>query len=203
MKKPFVIGVTGGFGTGKSTVAAMFKKKGAQLLDADKIAHDAILPGRAVHKKIISIFGAGILGRGEKIDRSKLGKAVFGNKKKLSLLNSVIHPEVIKEMKAILKKRTPARKFYVVDVPLLIESGFYNVVDMVIVVSADRKVQVKRCMKKWKLSAKDVGKRIRSQMPLSKKRRMADFIIDNNGSIDSTRKEVELIWRDLSNGRKT
>lgn len=203
MKKPFVIGVTGGFGTGKSTVALMFKKKGARLLDADKIAHDVILPGHAVHKKIVSIFGAVILGRGERIDRSKLGKAVFGNRKKLSLLNSVIHPEVIKEMKRVLKKNTPARKFYVVDVPLLIESGLYNAVDSVIVVSADRKIQVKRCMKKWKLSAKDVGKRIRSQMPLSKKKRMADFIIDNNGSIVSTGKQVELIWREIRNGRKT
>ena len=134
--RPVIIGVTGGFGTGKSTVAAMFRKKGATLLDADKIAHNSILPGRPCYKKVLSLFGSDILGRGGRIDRKKLGKIVFADKKKLNLLNSVIHPEVIKEIREEVKKKSSRRRFYVVDVPLLIESGFSKSVDELVVVVA-------------------------------------------------------------------
>ena len=202
MKRPYIIGVTGSFGTGKSTVAGMFKKLGALLIDADKIAHDVILPGRAIHGKIVSLFGTGILRKDRSIDRKRLGKIIFKDKNKRRLLSSLVHPEVLKEMKILVSKRRSAGKIFVVDVPLLIESGSVDMVDKLVVVVAAKKTQVKRSMKKWNLTKSDVEKRIRSQMPLSKKKRMADFTIDNNKSFYTTKKVVQNIWREIQNDRK-
>ncbi|MEE8359897.1 MAG: dephospho-CoA kinase [Candidatus Omnitrophota bacterium] len=202
MKRPYTIGVTGSFGTGKSTVAAMFKKLGALLIDADKIAHDVTLPGKAIHGKIVSLFGTGILKKNRSIDRKRLGKIIFNDKSKRRLLNSLIHPEVLKEMKMLVNRRTFAGKVFVVDVPLLIESGFVGMVDKLVVVVTARDTQVKMCMKKWNITKVDVEKRIRSQMPLLKKKRMADFTIDNNKSFYTTKKVVQSIWREIQNDRK-
>ncbi|MDB4349714.1 dephospho-CoA kinase [Omnitrophica bacterium] len=202
MKRPFIIGVTGGLGTGKSTVARIFGALGAKIVDADRIAHEVMLPGKAVYKKVISIFGADILRKDRKIDRKRLGKIIFSDKKKRQILNSLIHPEVIKEIGVLINKRRSSGRIHIIDVPLLIESGLLDVVDRLIVVTAQRKTQIKRCMKKWDLKRIDVEKRIRSQMPLKRKRQLADFIIDNNGSFHSTKKEVEKIWRKIKDGRK-
>jgi len=199
VKKTVVLGITGGFGTGKTTVASMFAKLGALVLDADKMAHGVIMPGRPGYRKVISLFGADILSRNKRIDRKLLGKIVFSDPGKLKALNSVIHPEVISMMKDVIEGEGSRGRVIVLDVPLLVESGLADRVDRVIVVSAKRKKQIARCLKKWKLSKADIAKRIRSQMPLSVKRRSADFIIDNNGSLQKTRKAVENIWREIRN----
>lgn len=194
--KTVIIGVTGGFRSGKSTAAGMFERLGAVVIDADKIAHDIILPGKGVYKKIISLFGRDILNKNKTIDRKRLGRAVFNNRKKLSLLNSVIHPEVIKRIRETLNKKRSCGGVFVIDAPLLIEAGLLDMIDRLVVVTIKRKIQIKR-LKDTGLTRLDVIKRIRSQMPLSKKRRLADFIIDNNGSLNSTRKEVEKIWKEI------
>ena len=199
MKKTIVLGITGGFGTGKTTVASMFARLGALVLDADKMAHGVIMPGRPGYKKVISLFGTDILSRNKRIDRKLLGKIVFGDPGKLKMLSSVIHPEVISMMNSVIEKAGNKGRVIVIDVPLLLESGLACKVDKVIVVSAERKKQIARCVKKWKLSKSDIDKRIRRQMPLSAKRRSADFIIDNNGTLQKTKKEVEKIWREIGN----
>jgi dephospho-CoA kinase len=202
MKKPYVIGVTGGFGTGKSAVAAMLGRLGAVIIDADKIAHDVMQPGNAVYKKVVSVFGSSILSGNGRIDRKRLGKIIFSNKKKRLVLNKIVHPEVIREIDVELSKRRAAGRVYAIDAPLLIEVGLERIVNTLIVVSADRKTQIARCMKRWSLTRGEVEKRIRSQMPLSKKVLMADFIIDNSKSLYAAKKEVEKIWREIEDGRK-
>lgn len=206
MSKTVVIGVTGGFGTGKSTVCRMFGRLGAIVLDADRIAHDVIMPGGAGYKKVISLFGRSILSGNGRIDRRRLGRVVFKDKKKLNLLISVIHPEVIKRIKEIIKKSRSGgvnlQRYFVLDVPLLIEAGLLKTVDKLVVVTADKNTEIRRCLKKHGLKRQEISRRIRNQMPLSKKMRLADFIIDNNGSFNSTRKMVEKAWREIRHGAR-
>jgi len=206
MSKTVVIGVTGGFGTGKSTVCGMFGTLGATVLDADRIAHDVIMPGGACYKKVISLFGKKILSRNGRIDRKRLGRLVFNDKEKLIFLITIIHPEVIRRIKKIVKKNRLKKggppKYFALDVPLLIEAGLLKTVDKLVVVVADRNTQIKRCLKKHALTKSEILRRIRNQMPLSKKRRLADFIIDNNGSFNSTRKTVEKAWREIKDGTR-
>lgn len=202
MKKKIIIGLTGGFGTGKTTVARIFKKLGAVVIDADKIAHEIILPGGAVYKKVVSLFGRTIVKRNGRIDRKRLGRIVFNDRKRLLLLNSLIHPEVINRIEGIVKKRYAANKIFIIDAPLLIEAGLLELLDKLIVVTTERKTQIARCVKNFGISRKDVTKRIRSQMPLLKKRSLADFIIDNNGSLSAARRKVKKIWREIKDGTK-
>lgn len=187
-----IIGITGSFGSGKTTVSKMFAKLGADAIDADKVYHSLIKPGKSCYKKIVRHFGRGILGRSGYIDKQKLGKVVFKDNAKLKTLNSLTHPEVIKEIKKIIK--AGKGKFIVIEAPLLIESGFYKQVDKVILVANDREEQVKRVREARGLAAREIFKRIRMQMPFKKKLAFADFIIDNSGSKLDTLNQVAEIW---------
>ena len=188
-----IIGITGSFGSGKTTVAKMFAKLGAYAIDADKIYHSLIRPGKSCYKKIVRQFSKGILGRTGQIDKQKLGKIVFKDKAKLKTLNRLTHPEVIKEIKKIIK--AGKGKVIVIEAPLLIESGFYKQVAKVILVANDREEQVKRVREGRGLAAKEIFKRIRMQMPFKKKLAFADFIIDNSGSKLGTLNQVTEIWK--------
>lgn len=198
MKRKAIIGVTGGFGTGKSTVSKMFKKLGCTLLDADRIARDAVTPGSVQYRRVVSKFGKRILKKDGMIDRKRLAGVVFKNKKKLSALNEIIHPFVIKKIKRFVR-RNP-KGMFVIDAPLLIEAGLTRMVDKLVVVTTDKKTQIKRAKKTPEACLADIKRRIKSQMSLIEKKRLADFIIDNNGSIKSTRKEVEKIWKEIKDG---
>lgn len=193
--KKIILGVTGGFGSGKSTVSGILKAYGAELIDADKLAHSCIASQGKCYKRLIRVFGNKILKNDESIDRAKLGKIVFGNKKLLRRINNIIHPEVIKEIKKRIKRSKSG--VIVLDVPLLIESGLKGLVDKLIVVKATRVTQIRRALKSGVLNKADVLKRINSQIPLRVKSRLADFVIDNSGSTTKTRKQAADIWRSL------
>jgi dephospho-CoA kinase len=196
-KSKIIIGLTGSFGSGKSTVAKIFKAYGAKIIDADKIAHKAIRPHSQIYQKIIKAFGKDILKRDKVIDRRKLADKVFNNKKSLRKLSQIVHPEVIRVIKKEMKDAL--QKVVVLDAPLLIETGLARMVDKLIVVKINRKEQIKRMQRKFHLKRMDILRRVRSQIPLSYKLHMADFIIDNNGTIEMTKKQVgqirRLLWR--------
>jgi len=173
----------------------MFRALGAEVIDADKIAHSLIQPGTRVYKKVISAFGRGILKKSGKIERGKLGKIVFADKKAIIRLNSIIHPQVIKIMGQRIK--IARAKIIILDAPLLIEAGLKDAVDKLIIVRISRQMQIKRIRAKMRLSRSQILKRIRCQLPLGAKLRLADFIIDNNGSLEETRRQVSLIRRQL------
>ena len=188
-----IIGLTGSIGTGKTFVASVFRSLGAEVLDADRIAHGVIRRPTVVYRKIVRIFGPGILDSRKNIDRKKLGRIVFGDKKKLSKLNRIVHPEVIR----VIKKRTAGAgkgRVVVIDAPLLVEARLDRMVDALVVVTSSRKAQIDRCRKKSGLAESEVLKRIASQIPLKEKVRRADFIIDNNGTKTKTRKLVRSVW---------
>jgi len=195
VNKKIVLGITGGFGTGKTTVAGYFRKLGAKVIDADKIARYLVKPGSRVYKKIVAGFGRAVLKKNRTIDRLKLSQAVFPDRRLLNKLNRIIHPQVVKIMK---KESNSAReKIVVLDVPLLFEAGLKPLTDKVIVVKLNRKVQLARLLKKTSLTKKEIVMRIKAQMPLSTKVRKADFVIDNSGTQNYTKKQVENLRRML------
>jgi len=209
-----VIGLTGSFGTGKSFAASVFKSLGAKVLDADMIARSVTAKGKIAHKKVLAAFGGGIIGKGREIDRGKLAEIVFADKKALSRLNRIVHPEVISIIKRSIRK-AGIHDVVVVDAPLLIEAGLDRFADILVVVKAPRKLQIERCMKKFnpqtenrrggsfgrgqRSSTMDRGgviRRIANQIPLKKKIEMADFVVDNGGTRPETKKQIKRIWKE-------
>ncbi|MGE5197606.1 MAG: dephospho-CoA kinase [Deltaproteobacteria bacterium] len=193
--KKTVIGVTGSFGSGKTTVAKMFQSRGAGLIDADRIARVLLRPGSGIYRKVIRAFGKAILKKNKSIDRARLAQIVFKDKRSLKELNGIIHPAVIRCMARKIKDSQ--RRLIVLDVPLLIEAGLTEMVDRVIVVTINKKTQIARLRRRTSLGKRDILQRINAQMPQSRKRGFADFIIDNSGPIDKTQKQVDAIRRTL------
>lgn len=189
-----VIGVTGSFGTGKTTVASMFKAKGAIVIDADRIARALTRKGTPEYKKIKSIFGVEILKRGGEIDRKKLAAIVFDKKEYLKKLNNIVHPGIIRKIRENIGK-AGRDKIVVIDAPLLVEAGLSGIADFLVVVKCPVREQIKRCVTKRRMNKKDVLKRIGSQIPMKKKVAIADFVIDNEVAKSYTKKQVEKVWR--------
>jgi len=195
-----VIGITGGFCTGKTKVVRFLKGFGARVIDLDGLAHKALERGTKSFPKIIKEFGRDILANNA-ISRPRLAKKVFGNRTKLARLNSIVHPVVISQMQKLIKQ--VKGRDVVVEAPLLFEASLKKYFDYIVVVKTNKDIQVKRAIKKTGLHRTDVLKRIHSQMPLSKKVKMADFVIDNNGSAGNTYKQIEKIWCNfIQGGRK-
>lgn len=201
-KKLITIGLTGGYGSGKSCVAAICKRRGCDVIEADDIAHDVIRPGTAAHRRIAAHFGSEILREDRTIDRKKLAGIVFDHKHELTFLNAVIHPAVISEIKRRLAacRRRGGGGIAVVSAPLLIEAGLVDICDVVIVIKVNKEVQVARCQKSKHETVQEIKKRIAAQMPLSEKLRCADYVIDNNGSPRQTEKQVVTILHTIQNG---
>ncbi|MFH1397709.1 MAG: dephospho-CoA kinase [Candidatus Omnitrophota bacterium] len=196
--KKIILGITGSLASGKSTVAKMFQLYGAAVIDADKIGHSLLKPGSRVYQKILRNFREGILRRNNSIDRARLADLVFKDEEKLKMLNRIMHPEIIRAIKAKINSSRPG--VLILDAPLLIESGLQDLADKLIVVKSIRVKQLKRLSKrKTPLSNKQALRIIKAQIPLKDKIRLADFVIDNNGTLSQTRKQVEqirrLLWR--------
>ncbi len=196
--KKRVIGVTGIFGSGKSTVSGMLRAYGLKIIDADKLAHKYLLPGTKTYKKILGYFGKGILKKNRKIDRRKLGKLVFGNRELVKKLNAIIHPKVIADIKSAIRRS--GGKTVVLDAPLLIESGLRKIVDDLIVVIIERDELIRRMAKKVSLKRPEILARIKSQIPQKVKARFANFIIDNSGTVNETKKQVRKIMKKIEEG---
>ena len=194
-----VVGITGGFKSGKTTVAHILSNLGARVIDTDKLAHRALLPGTETYRRIVKGFGKRILNDNGRIDRRKLARVVFNDSKRLKLLNNIIHPYVKKELKKKLleMKRDNLNTIVVVEVPLLFEAGMQQIMDKIIVVSASKNKQIERAKKDMSLSEDEIKKRIGVQMPMSKKKKLADLEVDNNGSIEKTKRQIEKIWEEI------
>jgi dephospho-CoA kinase len=194
-----LVGLTGGVATGKSTVAKMFKQCGAVVIDADELAHEAVKPGTPAWREIVAFFGKTVLNQDRSLNRQALGSIVFRNPKKRRQLEHIIHPRVAREQARLTKQaaRTDPKAVVVYDVPLLFEAGIDTRVDKTLVVTADRETQLARLKKRNGLSRVEAIRRIRSQMPLSKKVRLADIVIDGTLSRHNAMKAVRGIFLDL------
>ncbi|HHY03867.1 MAG TPA: dephospho-CoA kinase [Thermoanaerobacterales bacterium] len=194
-----VIGLTGGIASGKSTVSMYLKSKGAVIIDADKIARQIMQKGKPAWNEIILHFGKDILTDKNEIDRKRLGKQVFSDKRKLSLLNSITHPKIINEIEKQLKNFEKNNKSVVViDAPLLLETGLDVLVDEVWLVVVDEQTQLKRLISREEdLGVDEAYARIKSQMSLQDKKKLADRLIDNSGTIGETKEQLDKIWEEV------
>ena len=194
------IALTGNFGMGKTEVLQLFSRLGAYTINIDDVVH-AILDKPSIVKKISGLLGSGVLSKSKgalSINKKNTAAIIFNDPEKRKALEKIIHPEVLKEIKRIetaIARRNP-ESVIVFEVPLLFEAGYEHYFDRTITVHATRKTALKRLSKKG--FSKDAAmKRMNAQMPISRKKKMADFRIDNNNSIEKTEKRVERIFRKI------
>jgi dephospho-CoA kinase len=194
-----LIGLTGGVATGKSTVAKMFEKCGAIVIDADELAREVVQPGKPAWREIVRTFGTGILHPDRTIDRHALGAIVFHDKKKLRHLERIIHPRVAREQIRLTKQaaKNDPKAVVIYDVPLLFEAGIDKRVDKTVVVAATRKTQIMRLKNRNGLTRAEALRRIRSQMPLAMKRLRADYILDGTKNRASLSRDISRLFEDL------
>src|SRR3989338_1835887 len=191
-----ILGITGSFGTGKSTVARMFSRHGFRVIDVDKVYSILTKPDKKIYNEIKKEFGSGIILKNKNINRNRLKRIVFNDSKKLKKLNAMTHPLIFKEVKKIIKeiKSKDENADIALDIPLLIESRFKYPVDKIIVVKCSEKIQIKRIkQKKKKYSDREISQIIKSQMPMKEKIKHADFVVDNSWSLKNTKKQVRRI----------
>ncbi|MDZ7582271.1 MAG: dephospho-CoA kinase [Deltaproteobacteria bacterium] len=194
-----VAGLTGGIGTGKSTVGAIFAEAGAAVIDADEIARNMVAKERPAWRRIVAHFGRDILLPNGDIDRKKLGTIIFNDARQRAHLDRIVHPCVMAEIKRRREEieKTRPRAVVILDVPLLIEAGMDRGLDEVMVVYVPEAVQLERLMRRDGLSAAEGLSRIRSQMPIEEKKRRATVVIDNSAAPSVTRKRVLEVFADL------
>ena len=192
-----LVGVTGNLGSGKTTVAKIFGRLGAAIIDADRIVHEIYRKDRRVKRRIKSRFGKSVFTKGS-INRKKLGARVFGTRAGLNALCKIVYPETTRR----IRKKTGSTKkgITVLDAPTLIESGIHNDMDHVIVVNAAKGRRLKRCVSRG-YSKGDFEKRESFQMPIKKKLKYADFVIGNDRSRIYLDKKVKKIWGTLTGGQ--
>lgn len=193
------IGLTGGIACGKSTVSALLQERGAFLIDADKIAREVVLPGQPAWVQIVDRFGRDILLEDQSIHRRKLGDLIFQNEQARLDLQAITHPHIRAEMRRQMEEAQThfPDRLTVVDVPLLIESKLQSMFEKVVIVYVDQQVQLERLMKRDEMSLEQAVHRLNSQMPIEEKKKYADVLINNNGTIEETIEQVEQLLLQL------
>jgi dephospho-CoA kinase len=190
-----VLGLTGGIGSGKSMVASMFAELGADLIDADQLARHIVEPGEPALEEIAIAFGRDILLLDGHLDRGKLARIIFADPVARGKLNAITHPRIRERMDAAIAARASQPGVLIADIPLLYENDRASTVEMVIVVWVDPETQLRRLHERDGLTEEEARQRIVAQMPLDEKRARADVVIDNSGSREDTRRQVEAIYR--------
>jgi dephospho-CoA kinase len=190
-----VLGLTGGIGSGKSTVGAMFAELGADVIDADQLAREVVEPGQPALGEIATAFGQDILLPDGRLDRGKLAAVIFADAAARATLNAITHPRIRERMSAEIAARRSRPGVLIVDIPLLYENDRAKGLEAVIVVWVDQQTQLRRLIQRDGLTEHDARQRIAAQMPLDDKRARADLVIDNRGSFEKTRGQVEAIYR--------
>ncbi|MGH2461582.1 MAG: dephospho-CoA kinase, partial [Chloroflexota bacterium] len=195
VKRPLVIWLTGNIGCGKSIVARTLAELGADVIDADQVAHQVMAPPGPVYDAIVREFGASVVAPDGSLDRRALGRIVFADPAALRLLDSLVHPETTVAIEQSVADTTA--EVVVVEAIKLIESGLARICDSVWLVTCSRGQQIARLTTGRGLSVDDAERRIDAQAPASEKLPFATVVIDNSGTIDQTRRRVFEAWRGL------
>lgn len=191
----YVIGVTGGIASGKSSVSAILQQQGAYIIDVDQIAYTITLPGHLAWQEIIAAFGQEVVLPDDNINRKKLGEIIFHDNNLRAILEGITHPKIKADVSQKLKIiQSQGVNLAVLDVPLLIEVGWQMLADEIWVVAVDEKTQLARLMARNSLTKEQAQARIAAQMSLANKLKYADVVIDNNGSIENTKSQVIKAW---------
>ena len=178
-----VVGLTGGIGSGKSTVAKCFQKLGTRLVSADDIAKDMLLTDRRVRDRFVREFGPGFFEQGGGLERRKLAHLVFENPRALQRLNAIVHPAVVAVIREEIGKAQSRRGILMIEAALFYETGLENLPVYMIVVDADEEIRIRRVMKRDRCTRNEVERRIKMQLPASRKVNRADFVIFNSGPV--------------------
>lgn len=198
-----VIGLTGNIGSGKSTVSRRLKALGAEIIDADQVARDVVLPGSPALKELVANFGPGILKENGELDRKATGELVFADPRARARLNEITHSRIKEAIRGKIQgflartAASPNPEVLVIDAPLLIEVGLQINVDEIWVVKIDEEKQIERLTRRDGLSPDEVRSRIAAQLPQEEKLKYADRVIDNSGEPAETMKQVDQHWANL------
>lgn len=194
-----VIGLTGNFGTGKTTVSTFLSELGAVTIDADKMGHELLLPGSQTYSELIAAFGSGILRDDRSIDRQKLAEIAFRNKAAQNQLNQIMHPKIHQRvLDKIEYYRRQGIKVVVLEAALLIEAGWKKPpIDQVWVTVAPREIIIRRLTANKNYTEEEITARLDNQMPPEEKMKQADVIIDTNSSLKELKAKVTRLWREL------
>lgn len=195
----YIIGVTGGIGSGKSTVSRMLRDKGAYVFDADTVAKELLDTNQDLQQELIDEFMDDIVGADGNIVKSKLARIGFSNQANQEMLNEIVHPFVIQANENVLEKvrQRGDVEIYVVDAPLLFEAEMHLRCDYSILVYTRLKIRLERALKRGNLSREEILRRIDLQMPEEEKMELADFVIENNGTEQELASEVDKVYREI------
>ena len=197
LRKTF--GLTGGAGSGKSTVAAIFAALGARVIDADRVAHEIVRSPQPAYHEIVREFGFEILDPEGEIDRKRYAAIVFADPEKLKILNAIVHPRVMERIEQLAEGFLLAdpKAVVIVDAALLYEAGYADRFNKIIVAWSRPEQQVERLMARMRLTREQAELRIAAQMPAEEKHRRADYVIDCSGDLEQTRQQVERLYPQL------
>ena len=206
------VGLTGGIASGKTVVADMFASLGAHVIQADRIAHDLMQPGQPVFNEVIRHFGSGIVDSNGAINRSRLAEAAFsstkGKSSRIQELNRIVHPHVIRKQEQWMDEiaQSDPQGIAVVEAALILEAGAGSRFDRIVVVTCRPDQRIERWAKRMKVdeetARREVTRRMAAQLPDKEKIKAADYVIDNSGSLDATRAQVDVVYRKLRNQAK-
>ena len=199
MTNALLLGVTGGIASGKTTVANFFEDLGAAIIDFDIIARQVVEPGKPAFREIVDCFGEEIVDRDGHLDRKMLSGIVFEDERKRKKLEGIIHPRIVDTFIGQaneITKKVPDAIIQAV-IPLLFEVGLQHLVHKTLVVCISREKQIERLIKRDKITRDHAANILKAQLPIDEKAGMADFVINNEDSLDETRSQVEELWKKL------
>jgi dephospho-CoA kinase len=192
-----LVGLTGGIGSGKSTVAKLLEDRGAVVFDADVLARAAVEPGTPGHDAVVERFGADVLAPGGEVDREALASIVFADAAARRDLETIVHPEVRRLLAESCEAYRDSDRVIVFSAPLLVETGMHTAFEVLVLVSAPVETQIERLLRDRGMSEEQVRTRVAAQAPLEDKAAVADVIVDNDGTAEDLEGQVDRLWDDL------
>jgi len=193
-----LVGLTGGIGSGKSTVARMLEKRGGVVFDADVLAREVVEPGTPGHTAVLERFGANVLAPGGELDREALGSIVFADPAARRDLEAIVHPEVRRRFAEGTEVYRDTERVVIFSAPLLVETGMHSAFEVLVVVSASNATQIDRLMRDRGMSEEAVRSRIAAQATPDARAEVADVLVDNEGTLEELERQVDRLWSDLS-----
>jgi dephospho-CoA kinase len=192
-----LVGLTGGIGSGKSTVARLLERRGAAVFDADALAREAVEPGTPGHDAVVERFGANVLAPGGELDREALASIVFADPAARRDLEAIVHPEVRRLFAEGCEAYRDTDRVVVFSAPLLVETGMHTAFEVLVLVSTPVETQIERLLRGRAMSEEQVRARIDAQAPLDEKAAVADVIVDNEGNLEDLEAQVDRLWDEL------
>jgi dephospho-CoA kinase len=197
----FVIGLIGGIGSGKTSVSEILSSLGVDVIDADKVGHEVYIPDSEGWRKVISVFGQGIVDQQNEIDRKKLGAIVFGDPKEMDKLNKLMHPIMYKLIQEKINKLADnGVEFVVLEAAILLEANWQPLTDEIWLAKADQEIVIERVQLRNKFTREEIIKRIQSQMSNEEREKHADIVISNDGTLEELKETVRSLWHLKVNG---